>query len=40
MAQLVEALRGEPESRGFESRWGRLEFFINIIVPVALWLWG
>jgi hypothetical protein len=36
VAQLVEALRYKPERRGFDS----LEFFIDIIVSVALWPWG
>jgi hypothetical protein len=36
--QLVEALRYKPESRGFNSHWCR-EFFIDIILPAALWLW-
>ena len=29
--QLFEALRCKPESRGFDSRWGHLNFFIDII---------
>jgi hypothetical protein len=33
VAQLVEALHYKPEGRGFDSR---LEFFIDIILPVAL----
>ena len=32
VAQLVEALRYKPEGRGFDSRWCRLEFFIDIIL--------
>ena len=36
VAQLVETLRYNPEGRGFDS----LEFFIGIILPVALWPWG
>jgi hypothetical protein len=35
VAQLVEALCYKAEGRGFDSR-----FFIDIILPVALWLWG
>ena len=26
MAQFVEALRYRPESRGFDSRWGKCDF--------------
>ena len=26
VSQLVEALRYKPEGRGFDSRWGRLDF--------------
>ena len=36
MAQLFEALRYTPEGRGFDSRLS-LEFFIDIILPAALW---
>ena len=39
VAQLVEALPYKPEDRGFDSRVS-LEFFIDIILPAALWLWG
>jgi len=37
--QLIEVLRYKPECRGFDSRWYR-EFFIDIILPVALSSWG
>ena len=39
VAQLVEALRYKSEGRVFDSRLS-LEFFIGIILPVALWPWG
>ena len=40
VAQSVEALRYKPEGRGFDSRWCHLEFFIDIILPAALWPLG
>jgi hypothetical protein len=40
MAQFVEALRYKSEDRGFDSPMVSLEFFIDIILPAALWLLG
>ena len=37
VAQLVEALRYKSEVRGFDSPMASLEFFIDIILPAALW---
>jgi len=40
VAQLVEALHYKPEGRGFYSQMVSLEFFIDIILTIALWSWG
>jgi len=37
VAQSVEALRYKPEGRGFDSPMVSLEFFIDVILPAALW---
>jgi len=37
VAQLVEALRYKSEVCGFDSRWCHWNFFIDIILPAALW---
>ena len=40
VAQLVEALRYKSEGRWFRFPMVSLEFFIDIILPAALWPWG
>jgi hypothetical protein len=40
LEQLVKALRYKSEGSGFDSRWCQWNFFIDIILPPALWLWG
>jgi len=37
---LAEALRYKPEGRGIENRWCYGIFFIDLILPDALWTWG
>ena len=37
VTQLVEELCYNPENCGFDSQWCQFEFFIDIILPAALW---
>jgi hypothetical protein len=38
--QLVQALRYQPEGRGFDFRSRHWDFLINLILLAALWAWG
>jgi hypothetical protein len=40
VARLVEAMRYKPEDRDFNSRLSLRDFFIDLILPAALWPWG
>jgi hypothetical protein len=40
VAQLVEALRYKSVGRGFDFSMVSLEFFIDVILPAALWPWN
>jgi len=37
---VVKALRYKAAGRGFDSPTVSLKFFIDIILPIALWPWG
>jgi hypothetical protein len=39
VAQLVQALRYKPEGHGVQFLMVSLEFFIDVILPAALWPW-
>jgi len=40
VAQFVETLRYKPERSRVQFQMVSFEFFIDIILPAALWPWG
>jgi hypothetical protein len=40
VTQLVEELHYKPEVCGFDFPVELLEFFIELILPAAMWPWG
>jgi len=37
VVHLVEALHYKPEGHRFDSRWGSLDYFIDLIISAELW---